>query len=167
VEVGPRETSLRDGVIARDALRDRWIDARVVLEAIDRDETGTGVRGLLEVRVERVTHPAMLEGILEPTQEGAVHVTYEKLGDLVQRFHDHSQFIPVHRVQVIEDVQKEQGHRIVRVKSAVVTLTERVAELERDNMRLRGTASVESQRVGRLQRVMSRMQREMRQMRRF
>ncbi|GJW66546.1 putative reverse transcriptase domain-containing protein [Tanacetum coccineum] len=67
----------------------------------------------------------------------------------------------------IEGVQREQGHRIVGVESAVIALTERIAELERDNMRLRGTASVESQRVDRLQRGMSRMQRELRQMRRL
>nr|GEV55098.1 hypothetical protein [Tanacetum cinerariifolium] len=58
----------------------------------------------------------------------------------------------------------EQGHRIVGIESAFTALTERVTELERDNRRLRGTASVESQRVDRLQRGMSRMQREMRQM---
>nr|GFA76182.1 hypothetical protein [Tanacetum cinerariifolium] len=56
---------------------------------------------------------------------------------------------------------------IVGVESAVTALTERVAELERDNQRLRGTASVESQRVDRLQHGMSRMRREMSQMRRF
>nr|GEW59687.1 hypothetical protein [Tanacetum cinerariifolium] len=44
------------------------------------------------------------------------------------------------------------GYRIVGVESAVTALTERVAELDRDNKRLRGTASVESQRVDRLQR---------------
>ncbi|GJU62189.1 hypothetical protein Tco_1244024 [Tanacetum coccineum] len=124
-----------------DALRDKWIDARVVVEAIDRDETETGVRGPVEVRVERVTHPVMPEDILEPAQEGAVEATYETLGDLVQR--------------------------IVGVESAVIALTERIAELERDNRRLRGTVSVESQRVDRLQRGMSRMQRELRQMRRL
>nr|GEV17429.1 monodehydroascorbate reductase [Tanacetum cinerariifolium] len=58
-----------------------------------------------------------------------------------------------------------EAHRIVGVESAVTALTERVAELERDNMRLRGTASVESQRVDRLQRGMSRIQRELRQKR--
>nr|GEX81631.1 hypothetical protein [Tanacetum cinerariifolium] len=63
-------------------------------------------------------------------------------------------------------VQRE-GRRVVGVESAVIALTERVAELKRDKQRLRGTASVESQRVDRLQRGMSRMQREMRQMRRF
>nr|GEV81104.1 putative reverse transcriptase domain-containing protein [Tanacetum cinerariifolium] len=120
-----------------------------------------------ETRVERVVHSVMPEDILEPTQEGAAEVTYETLGDLVQRFHDHTQAIPVHRIQTTEGIQREQGRRIVGVESAVTAMTERVAELERDNQRLRGTASVESQRVDRLQRGMSRMQREMRQMRRF
>nr|GEU63192.1 hypothetical protein [Tanacetum cinerariifolium] len=123
--------------------------------------------GPRETRVERVTHLAMPEDTPEPTQEGTVEVTYETLGDFVQRFHDHTQVILVHCVQVIEGVQREQEHRIVGVESAVTDLTERVAELERDNKRLRDTASVESQRVDRLQRGMSRMQREMRRMRLF
>ncbi|GJS22684.1 putative reverse transcriptase domain-containing protein [Tanacetum coccineum] len=108
----------------------------------------------------------MPEDTPEPAQEGAVEVTYETLGDLVQRFHDHTEAILVHRVQVIEGAQREQGHRIVGAESAVTVLTERVAELERDNRRLRGTMSVESQRVDRLQRGMARMQRELRQIRR-
>nr|GEY06531.1 putative reverse transcriptase domain-containing protein [Tanacetum cinerariifolium] len=41
------------------------------------------------------------------------------------------------------EVEREHEHRIVGVESAVTALTERVAELERDNRRLRGTASVE------------------------
>ncbi|GJV64713.1 putative reverse transcriptase domain-containing protein [Tanacetum coccineum] len=169
VEVDPREISLRDDAIVRvsdephleqdtdpeiqaeideciayaDALRDRGIDARVVVEAIDRDETETGVRGPVEVRVERVTHPVMPEDIPEPAQEGAVEATYKTLGDLVQRFYDHTQAIPVHRIQAIEGVQREQGHRMVGVDSAVIALTKRIVELERDNMRLRGTMSVE------------------------
>nr|GFD23978.1 hypothetical protein [Tanacetum cinerariifolium] len=85
VEVGPKETSLRDDVIARgrDALRDRGIDARVVVEAVDQDEIKTGVRGLVEVIVERITHLVMLEDITEHAQEGAIEVTYETLADLV------------------------------------------------------------------------------------
>ncbi|GJV88684.1 hypothetical protein Tco_1532622 [Tanacetum coccineum] len=154
VEVDPRETSLRDIIVRgneephlehdidpdiqaeinecfayTDALRDRGIDVRVVVEAVNQEEKDTP----------------------EPAQEGAVEVTYETLGDLVQRFHDHTEAIPVHRIQVIEGVHREQGHRIVGVESSVTTLTERIAELERDNKRLRGTASVESQRVDRLQ----------------
>ncbi|GJV12984.1 putative reverse transcriptase domain-containing protein [Tanacetum coccineum] len=95
-----------------DALRDRGIDARVVVKATDREESETGMRGPVEVRVEKVTHP---------------------------RFHDHTKAIPTHRIHVIEGAQREQGHRIVRAESTVTILTERVAELERDNRRLRGT----------------------------
>ncbi|GJT05599.1 hypothetical protein Tco_0840061 [Tanacetum coccineum] len=104
-----------------DALRDREIDARVVVEAVDRNKTETDVRGLVEVRVKSVTHLAMPEEIPKSSQEGAV--------------------------EAIKGVQREQGHRIVGAESTVTALTERVAELERDNRRLRGTASVESQRV--------------------
>nr|GEU86225.1 reverse transcriptase domain-containing protein [Tanacetum cinerariifolium] len=90
--------------------------------------------GPRETRVERA-HPAMPEEIPEPTHKGAAEVTYETLGDLVQIFHDHTQAIPVHRVQVIKGVQREQGHRIVRVESAVTALTERVTELKIPNTR--------------------------------
>nr|GEY97454.1 hypothetical protein [Tanacetum cinerariifolium] len=67
------------------------------------------------------------------------------------RYHPNGPAIPVHRIQTTKGIQGEQGRRIVGVESAVTALTERVAELERDNQRLRGTASVESQRVDRLQ----------------
>ncbi|GKG49594.1 hypothetical protein Tco_0518368, partial [Tanacetum coccineum] len=56
----------------------------------------------------------------EPAQERAVEVTYETLGDLVQRFYDHTEAIPFHRIQAIEGVQREQGRRIVGVESAVI-----------------------------------------------
>nr|GEZ67735.1 hypothetical protein [Tanacetum cinerariifolium] len=102
-----------------------------------------------------------VQDIPELAQEGAAEVTYETLGDLVQRFHDHTQAIPVHRIQTTKGIQREQGRRIVEVESVVVALTKRVAELERDNQRLRGTASVESQRVDRLQRGMSQETEEM------
>nr|GEX89257.1 hypothetical protein [Tanacetum cinerariifolium] len=41
-------------------------------------------------------------------------------------------------------VQREQGRRFVGVESAITALTERIAELERDNRKLRGITSVES-----------------------
>nr|GFA65246.1 hypothetical protein [Tanacetum cinerariifolium] len=75
------------------------------------------------------------EDIPEPAQEGAAEDTYETLGDLFQRFHDHAQAIPVHRIKAIEGVQREQGHRTVGVESVVNALTDRVAKLERDNRR--------------------------------
>ncbi|GKE55632.1 hypothetical protein Tco_1494817, partial [Tanacetum coccineum] len=99
-----------------DALRDRGIDARVVVEAMDREEIETGMRGPIEVRVDRVTHLVVADDIPEPAREGAVEVTYETLGDLVQRFHDHTEEILVHH---------------------------RIQDLERDNKRLRDIVDVE------------------------
>nr|GEW05306.1 transposase, Ptta/En/Spm, transposase, Tnp1/En/Spm-like protein [Tanacetum cinerariifolium] len=116
VEVDPKRTSLRDDVIVMgsdephleqdidpevqaeideciayaNALRDRGIDARVVVETVARDE----------VKIERVTHSTMPKDTPEPTQEErAVECTHETLGSLVQRFYDHTAAIPVHRVQ--------------------------------------------------------------------
>ncbi|GJS36910.1 hypothetical protein Tco_0535292 [Tanacetum coccineum] len=82
-----------------DALRARGIDVRVVVEAVNREEVETGTRGPMEVRVDRVTYPLIVDDIPEPAQEGAVEVTYETLGDLVQRFHDHTVEILVHYVE--------------------------------------------------------------------
>ncbi|GKF26349.1 hypothetical protein Tco_0082243 [Tanacetum coccineum] len=135
-----------------DALRDRGVDARVIVEAIDREEIETGMRGLVEVRVDKVTHPVVADDIPKPAQEGVIEVTYETLGDLVQRFHDHTEEIPVRRVQVIESVQRDQGHKIVATRQQSADMLERIRELERDNRRLRDMMDVASQRVARSQR---------------
>ncbi|GJX25029.1 hypothetical protein Tco_0231325 [Tanacetum coccineum] len=104
-DIDPQIQAKIDECIAYvDALRDRGIDARVVVEAVDRDETETGVRGPVEVRVERVTLPAMPEDIPKPAQEGAV-----------------------------KDSSREQGQRIDGVKSSIIALTEMIASWMTDN----------------------------------
>nr|GEV97568.1 putative reverse transcriptase domain-containing protein [Tanacetum cinerariifolium] len=129
-----------------DIIKSRGIDVRVVAKTVARDEIGTDMGDIVKGRDDMVTHPVMSEDVHEVAQEErAAEGTYETLGSLVQRFHDQIAAIPVHRVQVIEGVQMEEGHRILRVESAVTALTERIAELERDNMRLRGTTSVEAE----------------------
>ncbi|GKC17725.1 putative reverse transcriptase domain-containing protein [Tanacetum coccineum] len=146
IEIDPEVQAEIDECFAyADALRDRRIDARVVVEAIDREEIETGVRGPVEDRVDRVTHPVVADDIPEPAQEGAVEVTYETLGDLVQRFHDHTEEILVHRVQVIESVQRDQGHKIVATGQQSADMLERIGELERDNRILRDIVDVERQ----------------------
>nr|GEZ90202.1 hypothetical protein [Tanacetum cinerariifolium] len=135
-----------------DALRDRGIDARVVVEAVDRDKIETGTRGSIEVRVDRVTHPVIADDIPEPAQEeGAIEVTYETLGDLVQRFHDHTVKILVYRVQAIEGIQRDQGCMIVATGQQSTDMLERIRELERVDMRLRDMMDVTSQRATRSQ----------------
>ncbi|GKE24633.1 hypothetical protein Tco_1436145, partial [Tanacetum coccineum] len=79
-------------------------------------------RGPVKVRVNRVTHPVIVDDILEPAQEeGAIEFTYETLGDLVQR--------------TVATGQRSDD------------MLERIRELERDNMRLRDMMDVASQRV--------------------
>ncbi|GKB39042.1 hypothetical protein Tco_0883984, partial [Tanacetum coccineum] len=114
----PKETSLRNDVVVRGI---EWIDARVVVEIVAQEEVEMSASGTVEVRVDRVTH---------------------------RIFHDHTMEIPVYRVQVIESIQRDQGHRIVAMGQQSVVQSERISELEWDNMRLRGMLDVASQRGG-------------------
>nr|GFA18958.1 hypothetical protein [Tanacetum cinerariifolium] len=84
---------------------------------------------LSPVRTDLIPSPKRVRdiGYLADVEEGAVEVTYETLGDLFRGFMI-TQAISVHRIQVIEGVQREQGHRIVGVESAATALIERVAE---------------------------------------
>ncbi|GKA45883.1 hypothetical protein Tco_0738679 [Tanacetum coccineum] len=141
IDIDPEIQAEIDECIAyADALRDRGIDARVVVEAVDQEEIEMGARGSVEVRVDRVTHPVIANDIPEPTQEErAVEVTYETLGDLVQR--------------------------IVATGQQSADMLERIRDLERDNRRLRDMIDVANQRVTQSQRRELRVQREMRQIR--
>ncbi|GKG04098.1 hypothetical protein Tco_0314485, partial [Tanacetum coccineum] len=126
IDIDPEIQAEIDECIAyTNAFSDRGIDARPVVEAIDREEIEMGVRGLVEVKVDRVTHPV--------------------------RFHDHTKEISVRRVQVIKSVQRDQGHRIVVTGQHSTDMLERIRKLERDNKRLRDLMDVASQRVARSQ----------------
>ncbi|GJT17977.1 hypothetical protein Tco_0876683 [Tanacetum coccineum] len=70
-------------------------------------------------------------------------------------------------VEVIKSEQRLQGHRITGVDLEFTTMTEWINVLEWDNTRLRGLLDVKSQRVDRLQYGMSRVHRELRQIRHF
>ncbi|GKE66000.1 hypothetical protein Tco_1520161, partial [Tanacetum coccineum] len=143
MDINPVEAIIEACFDFADIIRASRVDVRVKVVTVARDDVETSTRDPILVSNNGDTPYVVPEVIPEPAQEGAAGSTYETLGDLVQRFHDHAEAIPVHRIQVIEGVQREQGHRIIGVESAVTALTKRIAELERDNRRLRGTASVE------------------------
>ncbi|GJU80095.1 hypothetical protein Tco_1282460 [Tanacetum coccineum] len=125
IDIDPEIQAEIDECIAyADALRVRGIDARVVVETVDREEIEMGARGLIKVRDDRVTHP---------------------------RFHDHTEEILVRHVQAIKSVQRDQGHMIVATGHQSADMLERIRELERDNMRRRDMIDVTSQRVTRSQ----------------
>nr|GEX35098.1 reverse transcriptase domain-containing protein [Tanacetum cinerariifolium] len=77
-----------------DALRVRGIDARVVVETVDRKEIKTSARGPIEVRVDRVTHPVIADDIPKPAQEeGAVEghkivATGQQSADMLERIRE-------------------------------------------------------------------------------
>ncbi|GJQ96042.1 putative reverse transcriptase domain-containing protein [Tanacetum coccineum] len=75
-----------------DVDRNRGIDVRVVVEAIDREEIETGMGCPVEVRVDRVSHPVVADDIVEPAQEGAVEVTIivtgQQSADMLERIRE-------------------------------------------------------------------------------
>ncbi|GKD92440.1 hypothetical protein Tco_1372277, partial [Tanacetum coccineum] len=94
------------------------------------------IRGTVEVRVDRVTHLVVVDGIPEPAQEGAV--------------------------EVIKSVQRYQRYNIVTTRQQSADILERIRELEQDNRRLRDMMDVASQRVARSQRRELHVRREIR-----
>nr|GEX77116.1 UBN2 domain-containing protein [Tanacetum cinerariifolium] len=120
----PRETDL--GMDIDDELTQSRRLITVKVETVARNVVKTRARNTVEGGVDRVAYLAVSDDIQEAAQEvRAVEGTYKTLGSLV-----------------IESVQREHGHMIVGIESAITTMTERVVELERDNKRLRGTNSV-------------------------
>ncbi|GKG55212.1 hypothetical protein Tco_0571852, partial [Tanacetum coccineum] len=80
------------------------VDFRVEAVTVARDDVETGTRYPIVVSDDEDTPPVVPEVTLEPAQEGATGSMYKTLGDLVQRFHNHTEAIPVHRIQVIEGI---------------------------------------------------------------
>ncbi|GJY28427.1 putative reverse transcriptase domain-containing protein [Tanacetum coccineum] len=147
------------------ATRARGMDDRDVVQSAVEEEVDSSARGTVEIKVDLRVRSVVDKDVRESvrddvpdhvTADGAIEVTYETLGDLIQRFHDHVVEISVHWIQVIESAQRLQGHRIAGVDLEVTTMKERSIALERDNTRLRGMLDVESQRVSRLQHSLSR-----------
>ncbi|GKE62418.1 hypothetical protein Tco_1512785 [Tanacetum coccineum] len=151
-EIDPVEAVIEACLDFANIIRASGVDVEVDVVTVARDDVETSTRDPIMVSDDGDTPSVVPEVIPEPAQEGAVEGTYETLGDLVQRFHDHTVAIPVHRVQAIESIQRDQGHRIVATRLRSADMVERIRELERDNRRLRDIVDVESQRVTRFQR---------------
>ncbi|GJY46781.1 hypothetical protein Tco_0435844 [Tanacetum coccineum] len=95
--------------------RSRGTDLKIDVDVVRSD----GIETQAEIDECFAYVDALRDRGIDARVEGAVKVTYEALGDLVQRFHDHTEEILVHHIQ----------------------------ELERDNRRLRDIVDVESLRL--------------------
>ncbi|GKD76967.1 hypothetical protein Tco_1339588 [Tanacetum coccineum] len=98
-----------------DAIRARGMDDRDVVETAAEEEVESKERDTVEVEVDPRVRPVVDYDVREFVREDVsnyikanrvVEVTYETLGDLVQRFHDHVVEIPVYWIQVIESEQR-------------------------------------------------------------
>ncbi|GKE99260.1 hypothetical protein Tco_0022611 [Tanacetum coccineum] len=88
IEIDPEIQAEIDECFAYvDALRDRGIDARVVVEAVDREESETGVRSPIKVRVDRVTHPVAIESVLRD-QGYRIVATGQQSADMLERIEE-------------------------------------------------------------------------------
>ncbi|GKC29045.1 hypothetical protein Tco_1036339 [Tanacetum coccineum] len=85
----------------------------------------------------REDHPGLVSA------DGSLEVMQRGLDVVMQELYDHMVGIPVHRVRVIESVQRDQGHRIVATSQQSATMSKMISTLERDNMRLKGMLGVE------------------------
>ncbi|GJW28461.1 hypothetical protein Tco_0045336, partial [Tanacetum coccineum] len=126
-------------------------DVRVEDGTAAEEEAESSARGMIEIRVDRVTHHVVLDDTAEPVREvpklvsadGSLEVMQRGLDVVMQELYDHMVEISVHRVRVIKSVQRDQGHRIVATSQQSADMSERIGTLEQDNMRFRGMSCVE------------------------
>ncbi|GJU04084.1 hypothetical protein Tco_1114422, partial [Tanacetum coccineum] len=101
------DDSLRDSSSSSSSESSSDSSSDALSDSASSHDIETVIEAPMEVEI-KITHLVVAEDIPEPAQEGAVEVTYKTYGYLVQRFHDHTQEIPVRRIQVIESVQRDQ-----------------------------------------------------------
>nr|GEX63941.1 hypothetical protein [Tanacetum cinerariifolium] len=113
----------------------------------------------MDVRVEVRTAAEEEAESTEPVREdyhdlvsadGSLEAMQRGLDVVMQELYDHMVKILVHRVRVIESVQREQGHMIVATSQQSAAMSEMISTSERDNMRLGGMLGVGRQIVDRL-----------------
>ncbi|GJR74820.1 hypothetical protein Tco_0087185 [Tanacetum coccineum] len=89
MDIDPVEAVIEACFDFADIIRTSGVDVRVEAVTVARDDVETGTRDPIVVSDDGDTPPVVPEVIPEPAQEGAAGGTYETLGSLVQRFHDH------------------------------------------------------------------------------
>ncbi|GKC92416.1 putative reverse transcriptase domain-containing protein [Tanacetum coccineum] len=107
----------------------RGTDVRVEVGTAAEEEAEPSARGTIEIGVDRVTHPVVLDDTTESVIEGFPEL-----------------------ISVDGSLERDQGHRIMATSQQSTAMLERIGTLERDNMRLIGMLGVERQRVNRLRR---------------
>ncbi|GJW57290.1 reverse transcriptase domain-containing protein [Tanacetum coccineum] len=133
------------------------------IEDEDGGESESSDRGTMEIGEDAVARIDIPNGMLMPNAVERL----EQVEEVVHGIYGHVIEIPL---QMLKDI--EMGHRQLDAESLIASgeracLLDRVAALERRNLRLRGTLTMESARVDRLRRCMGFMEDERRRICRF
>ncbi|GJZ43241.1 hypothetical protein Tco_0590496, partial [Tanacetum coccineum] len=86
IDIDPKiQVEIDECIAYADALRDRGIDARVVVEAVDQEKIEIGARGPNEVRVDRVTHLVIARDIPKtmPNTRSGASMTREGINEQI------------------------------------------------------------------------------------
>nr|GEW99042.1 hypothetical protein [Tanacetum cinerariifolium] len=114
--------SFADDIIARGT------NVRVEDETVTKEEAESSARGMIEIRVDRVTHLIVSDDIVVHVREDFPQlVSVDGYLEVMQRGLD----------------VRDHGHRIVATSQQSAAMSERIGTLEPDNMRLRGMLGVE------------------------
>ncbi|GKB27598.1 hypothetical protein Tco_0866999 [Tanacetum coccineum] len=103
-------------IVFADDTAARGTNVRVEVGTTAEEEDDSSVRGTIEIRVDRVTHLVVLDDTAEPVREdspelvstdGSLEVMQRGLDMVMQELYDHMVEITIHRVRVIESVQRD------------------------------------------------------------
>ncbi|GKC47133.1 putative reverse transcriptase domain-containing protein, partial [Tanacetum coccineum] len=117
----------------------RGTNARVEVGTMADEEAEPSARGTIRIGVNQVTHPVVANDTVEPVREDhpdlvsadrSLEVIQRGLDVVMQELYDHMVKIPIHRVRVIESVQRDQGHRIVATSHQGAAMSEMTSTLE-------------------------------------
>ncbi|GKF00410.1 hypothetical protein Tco_0023760 [Tanacetum coccineum] len=102
-------------------------DIREDEEEIEAEASAGGTE---DFEVDPRVRPIIVEDVPKHvTADGAVEITYEPLGDLIRRFHDHAEEIPVGRIADIETAHRQLEVRQLIAGGERAGLTDRVRSL--------------------------------------
>ncbi|GJT35584.1 hypothetical protein Tco_0926003 [Tanacetum coccineum] len=148
-DINPDVQTDIDACIAfADGIATRGTDVRVEIGTAAEEEAESSARGTIEIEVNRVTHPDISDGIAEPVREDFPElVSADRSLKVMQRGLD----------MVMQELYDHMS----------AAMLERISTLERDNMRLKGMLGVKRHKVDRLQRSISYVPRDLRQICQF
>nr|GEZ27683.1 reverse transcriptase domain-containing protein [Tanacetum cinerariifolium] len=141
-KVSSEEANIDACIAFADDITSRGTDVRVEMGTAAEEEAESSARGMIEIGVDRVTHHIILDDIVEPVRkdfyelvstDGSLKVMQRGLDVVMQELYNHMMEIPVHRVRVIESVQRDYGHRIMATSQQSAAMSEKIGNKTGNN----------------------------------